>query len=70
MDTPYTFLQDPDFIEWRLFRTSKQEKYWETFRKNNPHLETAMDQAIEQFHLISMQSSLLSDGKKDFIYAN
>ena len=69
MDTPYTFLQDPDFIEWRLFRTSKQEKYWETFRKNNPHLETAMDQAIEQFHLISMQSSLLSDGKKDFIYA-
>ncbi|MFY9115680.1 MAG: FecR domain-containing protein [Bacteroidales bacterium] len=68
VNTPNHFLQNPDFIAWRLFRTTRQDKYWEAFRKENPHLEEAMDQAIEQFQLVSLQTGLLSDEKKKSIY--
>jgi len=37
-----SFLQDEDFISWRLFQTKESEENWAKFRKENPHLEESL----------------------------
>ncbi|NLA15880.1 MAG: DUF4974 domain-containing protein [Bacteroidales bacterium] len=68
MDTPYNFLKDPNFIEWRLFRTHEQNKFWKAFRENNPHLEPYLKDAIEQFSSITMQDPFLSEEIKQSMH--
>ena len=48
------FLQDEDFIRWRLFQTKESGDYWLTFRIEHPHLEEALLEAIRQFSSVEI----------------
>lgn len=62
------FLQNEDFIRWRLFQTKESEDYWVTFRKQNPHLEEALQEAIRQFNTLEINKHHLSEKDKQNIY--
>src|SRR5690554_612172 len=62
------FLQDEEFIKWRLFQTKESEDYWVTFRLQNPHLEEALREAIRQFNTLEINKHHLSESEKQSIY--
>ena len=62
------FLQDEDFIRWRLFQTEESEDYWVTFRIEHPHLEEALLEAIRQFSAVEINKHHLSETDKQNIY--
>lgn len=62
------FLQNEDFIRWRLFQTKESEDYWEDYRLKNPHLEKALQSAIRQFDAIEINRYRLSETDKKDIY--
>lgn len=62
------FLQDEEFIRWRLFRTKESEEYWTNFRKENPHLEDAIQEAITYFNRVKINYYNLSNRDKDRMY--
>ncbi len=62
------FLQDEEFIKWRLFQTKDSEEYWSDFRAKNPHLERMVQDAIVQFNAVKINTYSLSDDDKKDIY--
>lgn len=62
------FLQNEDFIKWRLFQTKESEDYWKDFKLKNPHLEVALQNAISQFDAIEINKYHLSEHDKKDIY--
>lgn len=66
----YNFLEDEDFIRWRLFQTKESEDYWTNFRMENPQLEEAIQEAIRQFNAVKINNYNLSDREKSYIYKN
>ena len=64
------FLEDEDFIRWRLFKTKESEDYWSYFRMENPQLEEAIQEAIRQFNAVKINDYNLSDKEKGYIYKN
>ncbi len=48
---PY-FLENKEFIKWRLMRTPELERYWASFIEENPNLKEEFDRAIEIFDKI------------------
>lgn len=62
------FLQDEDFIRWRLFQTKESGDYWLTFRIEHPHLEEALLEAIRQFSSVEINKHHLSETEKQRIY--
>lgn len=64
------FLEDEDFIRWRLFQTKESEDYWSNFRMENPQLEEAIQEAIRQFNAVKINNYNLSDKEKGYIYKN
>ncbi len=52
------FLNDDQFIEWRLFLTDDLEQYWTHYVEKFPECAEAMNKAIEKF-----KSVKLNDGK-------
>lgn len=62
------FLQDEDFIRWRLFQTKDSGDYWLTFRIEHPHLEEALLEAIRQFSSVEINKHHLSETEKQRIY--
>lgn len=64
------FLEDEDFIRWRLFKTKESEDYWSNFRMENPQLEEAIQEAIRQFNAVKINNYNLSDKEKGYIYKN
>lgn len=64
------FLEDEDFIRWRLFKTKESEDYWSNFRMENPQLEEAIQEAIRQFNAVKINNYNLSDREKSYIYKN
>lgn len=64
------FLEDEDFIRWRLFKTKESEDYWTNFRMENPQLEEAIQEAIRQFNAVKINNYNLSDKEKGYIYKN
>ena len=66
----YNFLEDEDFIRWRLFQTKESEDYWTNFRMENPQLEEAIQEAIKQFNAVKINNYNLSDREKSYIYKN
>lgn len=64
------FLEDEDFIRWRLFQTKESEDYWTNFRMENPQLEEAIQEAIRQFNAVKINNYNLSDKEKGYIYKN
>ncbi len=63
------FLFNEDFIQWRLFRTEEQNRQWEKFRLENPHLKEDLDEAIRRFNALGMNRVSLSKDEKDAIYS-
>jgi transmembrane sensor len=57
-------LQNEEFIKWRLFRTEELEEYWENFRKENPHNEDVLQEAISRFEAVKINYYPISDTEK------
>jgi transmembrane sensor len=63
-----SFLQDEDFISWRLFQTKESEEYWAKFRKENPHLEESLQEAIGIFDTVKINYYNLPSREKENMY--
>jgi len=61
-------LQNEEFIKWRLFRTEELEEYWENFRKENPHNEDVLQEAISRFEAVKINYYPISDTEKKDIF--
>lgn len=62
------FLQNEDFINWRLFQTKELEDYWNDFRIKNPHLEKALQKAIRQFDAVEINKYHLDEKERKEMY--
>lgn len=61
-------LQNEEFIEWRIFKTNELDEYWLKFRKQNPHLDKELDEAIIQFEDVKINHFPLTDLEKKQIH--
>lgn len=50
------FLNDEQFIAWRLFRTPELNRYWAQFRREHPELREALERAIEKFRSVRINA--------------
>lgn len=64
----HNFLQDEDFIRWRLFRTKESDEYWENILSEYPHLKKAIDEAIIKFNSVEINRNQLSEEDKKDVY--
>lgn len=55
------FLENREFILWRLERTCEQSEYWNTFIKENPHLIIEFEKAIEIFEKVYINKRDFAD---------
>ncbi|MCL3851590.1 MULTISPECIES: FecR family protein [Parabacteroides] len=55
------FLQNADFILWRLTGDSFLETYWEEFIEENPTLSKEMNKAIKEFSKIKLNKNTLTE---------
>ncbi len=62
------FLQNEEFIKWRLFKSNESEEYWAKYIKENPHTERILKEAITQFEDVKINPYKLSDIEKREIY--
>lgn len=60
------FLENKEFILWRLEKTDEQNEYWDTFIKENPSLEEEFQKAIEVFDHVKINKIEFSD--TDLLY--
>lgn len=63
------FLQNTDFILWRLTGDSFLETYWEELLDNNPTLKDEMDKAIEEFSKIKFNRNTLTETEYSLLLA-
>ncbi len=62
------FLQDEQFIEWRLLQTDELDRYWAAFAEEHPEYKVILDEAIEKFKVVKLNEYELSQGAKEKIY--
>ena len=62
------FLQNKDFIKWRLFQSKELDEYWKNFLTDNPHLEKEFHEAILQFNAVEFNRNQLPEDEKKDIY--
>ncbi len=67
-DSGDIFLQDEEFIRWRLFRTKEAEEHWTKYRAAHPQLEEALQEAITYFDRVKINHYNLSSREKDDMY--
>ena len=60
------FLENREFIKWRLERTHEQNSYWNSFVKENPELQEEIKKAIEIFENIRINERSFVD--TDLLY--
>ena len=60
------FLENREFIKWRLERTHEQNSYWNSFVKENPELQEELEKAIEIFENIRINERSFAD--TDLLY--
>ena len=60
------FLENREFIQWRLERTHEQNEYWFAFIKENPDLQKEFEKAIEIFEKVKINERDFSD--TDLLY--
>ncbi len=70
MDNKKKILLNEKFIQWRFFQTEELNAYWEEFRKNNPHLNDELDQAIEEFKAVKINYYKVETAEKETIYTS
>ncbi len=68
MDKQTNFLQNDDFIAWRLFRTEEQDAYWENFILENPELKEELMHAVSQFNSLALNEYSLPEAERDEVY--
>lgn len=66
ISTYSSFLENKNFVQWRLLREEESEKYWLTFIKENPELEEEFNKAIVICDNIRINEKIFSD--TDFLY--
>lgn len=52
----HNFLQDENFIRWRLLPSEELDKYWEDFIAQNPEQKAGLENAIRQFAAVKINS--------------
>ena len=57
---PY-FLENKEFIQWRLTRTPELENLWTSYIHENPGLEEEFQKAIEVFDKIAINKRIFKD---------
>ncbi|MDR1747279.1 MAG: FecR domain-containing protein [Tannerella sp.] len=62
------FLQDDDFIFWRLTGDSDLETYWNRFIRENPALRPDFDRAIRLFADLRLNKSGLTDAETESLF--
>jgi len=60
------FLENREFIQWRLERTHEQNEHWFAFIKENPNLQKEFEKAIEIFGKVKINERDFSD--TDLLY--
>jgi len=55
------FLQDDQFVRWRLTRTEESDEYWINFEEKHPECRKALNEAIEKFNSVTLNDYPLSD---------
>lgn len=66
ISTYLDFLENREFIQWRLERTHEQNEYWFAFIKENPDLQKEFEKAIEFFEKVKINERDFSD--TDLLY--
>ncbi|MDH6534643.1 FecR family protein [Parabacteroides sp. 52] len=61
------FLQDTDFITWRLTNESHLEVYWQEYIQQHPALKEEFDRAIREFAHIQLNKQTLSDTEYNYL---
>lgn len=64
----FNFLQNEEFIKWRLFHSKESEDYWMEFRLQYPHLEKDLQEAIVKFNAFEINKHRLSESDKNNIF--
>lgn len=62
------FLQDEDFIRWRLFQTEDTCYYWDRFQAENPQLKPQLLEAIRLFQTVRLGNRQLTADDKQAIH--
>lgn len=60
------FLENREFIQWRLERTTQQDDYWSSFIKENPSLVEEFEKAISIFEKLRINEHDFTD--TDLLY--
>lgn len=60
------FLENREFIQWRLERTTQQDDYWSSFIKENPSLVEEFEKAISIFEKVRINEQNFTD--TDLLY--
>lgn len=55
------FLENREFLQWRLERTHTQDAYWITFINENPHLKEEFEKAINIFDKVDINKRNFTD---------
>lgn len=66
LSTYSDFLENREFILWRLERTDEQDAYWFTFIRENPTLQKEFEKAIEIFEQVKVNEQ--SFAETDLLY--
>jgi hypothetical protein len=61
------FLNEPRFIEWRLFRTEESERFWAKFIEDHPYVRDELNDAIRQFQSLRLSNSILHESTSDVL---
>lgn len=62
------FLQDKDFITWRLFRSEELDQQWKQYQMDHPHSITSLNEAISLFDAVQVNRYPLTDRDKKKLY--
>jgi transmembrane sensor len=62
------FLQNDQFIEWRLFKSEESERYWENYLLEHPECADALQLAIRKFEMVKVNNNDFADHEKTDLY--
>lgn len=64
---PIHFLQEKDFITWRLTGDSSLEAFWKAYLELHPEEKEAFETAVRQFSHIKLNSERLTPAEESFL---
>lgn len=61
IQTYLDFIENKEFVQWRLERTHEQNEYWFSFIEENPDLQKEFEKAIEIFENVKINERRFTD---------